>query len=186
MQGFGKHSTPALVVGLASALLLVVYALISAGAAESGWLGMRILHVMAAGVWGGFIVFVNLVQLNALALATEAERPVIVSRIVPATSRVFTVAADATLATGLLLTVPLHSSLMVRPALLLGIAGGIAMWAIVRFVLKPNVARVTGALPVTPAERQEARARVALFARINLALLLPVTTAMLLAAHAGV
>ncbi len=172
-------------LGTAAALLILAFAALSAGLdiAQVGAALARVLHVLAAIVWGGFIVFVNLVQLTALAAASDAERPVIVRHVVPRTARVFAIAADVTLATGVVLTLPAHATLAARPLLLAGILGGLAMWAIVRFVLKPAVAIVTGARTASDPERAAARGRIALYARINLVLLLPVTTAMLLGAH---
>lgn len=184
MPTFSKSPMPALVIGLAASLALLAAS--AGGAADLVALAARVLHAGAAIVWGGLIVFVNVVQLAALAAASEAERATIVRQIVPRTTRLFTVAADATLATGLLLAWPLHRSLSSRPVLVLAIVGGIAMWAVVRFALKPNVARITGAVEATEAQKAEARAAVAFWARVNLALLLPVTLAMIAAAHAGV
>lgn len=172
-------------LGTAAALLVLAFAALSAGLdiTQVAAAFARVLHVLAALVWGGFIVFVNLVQLTALAAVSDAERPVIVRHIVPRTARVFAVAADVTLATGIVLTLPAHATLAAQPLLIGGILGGVAMWAIVRFVLKPAVAMVTGARAASDAERAAARGRIALYARINLVLLLPVTTAMLLSAH---
>ncbi|MBL8566917.1 MAG: hypothetical protein JNM89_14475 [Hyphomicrobiaceae bacterium] len=184
MSAFSRSPTIALVAGMAVALVVALVAS-GGGLYGAGPLAVRFLHVAAAMVWGGFIVFVNLVQLAALAAASDGDRPVIVREIVPRTARVFAIAADATLATGLLMTWPLHASLASRPVLLAGIVGGIAMWAIVRFALKPNVARVTGRIAATDAEKAAARVAIALWARVNLTLLLPVTMAMLAAGHFG-
>lgn len=185
MKSFVDSPLVATALGVVVALALVLLANLGAGLGghTAGVMLVRIAHVAAAMVWGGFIVFVNLVQLTALAAASDAERPVIVRQIVPRTARVFAIAADVTLLTGLVMLAPFVAHLSSRPLLLLGVAGGIAMWAIVRFVLKPAVARVTGRVAVSDAERASARTAIALWARVNLVLVLPVTVAMLLAGH---
>lgn len=175
-------------VGLALAALVLVAAAVQAGAGGGAAFAMlmRALHVLAAVVWGGFIVFVNLVQLVALGAASDSERPAIVRHVVPRTATVFTGAAHATLATGLVMLVPLHAALGARPLLLLSIVGGIAMWAIVQFVLQPNIRRITGRMAASDAEKATARVTILRWARINLLLVLPVTVGMLVAAHWGV
>lgn len=185
MQSFTENPIAAALIGIAAAIALVIAAVMATriGGHDAGVLLVRVAHVAAAMVWAGFIVFVNLVQLAALKAASDAERPVIVRHVVARTTRVFAIAADVTLLTGVVMLVPLLATLTARPLLLLGVLGGIAMWVIVRFVLKPAVARVTGTLAVSDAERAAARATIALWARINLALVLPVTVAMLLAGH---
>ncbi|MGD9783204.1 MAG: hypothetical protein AB7E80_03015 [Hyphomicrobiaceae bacterium] len=146
---------------------------------------MRSLHLGGAIVWGGLIVFVNAVQLVALREADEGERAAIVKLIVPRTARLFKGAAHAVLATGLVLALPIGGGIHHRPLLLGAILGGVAMWAIVQFVLGPAIARITGRVPAEAAEKAAARATVARWAPVNLILLLPVTVSMLLAAHGG-
>lgn len=184
MPWFSQSPLAAIALGVAAAAVLLIAS--TSGLADIVPLAARFLHAAAAIVWGGLIVFVNLVQLPALAAASDAERPAIVRQIVPRTARVFSIAADVTLATGLLLAWPLHASLPSRPVLTLGIIGGIVMWAVVRFALQPNVARITEAVAAADAEKVAARASIAFWARVNLALLLPVTLAMIAAAHAAV
>lgn len=180
-------TSPVLAVALGALVSAALFAgvIVEQGVDVALAIAARFLHVAGAIVWGGLIVFVNVVQLSALAKASDAERPVIVRRIVPGSTRLFTIAADATLATGLAMIWPVHRALPDRPMLVLGILGGIAMWTIVRFVLRPAIARVTGEVAASDSEKAAARARVALYARVNLALLLPVTLAMLIASHAG-
>lgn len=171
---------------IASALLALAGAvLMGLGRAIMADLVLRGAHVAAAVVWAGFIVFVNFVQLAALSEAGDGERPVLVRLIVTRTARVFIAAAHATLATGILLLVLMWPDFAHRPLLMAGIVGGIAMWAIVQFILGPSVARVAGRVVASDAEKAAARAAIALWARINLALVVPVTFAMLVAAHAG-
>lgn len=185
MRGFSESAAMAGLVGALAAAIVFGAAAMSAGLGwhDTGVALARVLHVGAAVVWGGFIVFVNVVQLVALAAASDSERPVILRQIVPRTARVFGIAADVTLLTGFALLVPMVAALDARPLLLAGVLGGIAMWGIVRFVLKPSVAIVTGQRVTGDAERTRARQRIAFWARMNLVLLLPVTVAMLLAVH---
>jgi len=146
---------------------------------------IRALHLLGAMVWAGLIVFVNFVQLQALKAVSDTERPLIVRYIAGPTARLFTGAAHATLATGVLMLVPIGAQVHQRSVLLFAVAGGIAMWAIVQFILRPNVARITGKVAASDAEKATARVAIAKWARINLILVIPVSVAMLVAAHAG-
>lgn len=148
-------------------------------------LALRAAHVLAAIVWGGLIVFVNFVQLEALRIAAHEDRAAIVREIVPRTGRAFTAAAHATLVTGLVLLVPVGSSVFSRPVLLAAVVGGSAMWAIVQFVLRPGIARITGATVASDEDKARARVSIAFWARVNLVLVTPVTVLMLVAAHGG-
>lgn len=173
---------------LGGALAMVVLALTGGGAVETSTavgMAMRVPHVLAAMVWAGLIVFVNFVQLAALKAVSDAERPLIVRHIAAPAARLFTAAAHATLVTGAIMLVPLGAAVHHRIVLLLAVAGGIAMWVIVQFVLGPNIARITGKMAASEAEKAAARVAVATWARINLVLVVPVSVAMLVAAHAG-
>lgn len=170
-------------LGTLIALVVLLWAASGIGGAIAAELALRALHVLAAMVWAGLIVFVNLVQLAALKAASDGERPAIVRHVVPRTARLFTGAAHVTLATGVLLLWPVGSGIVHRPMLVAAIVGGFTMWAIVQFKLRPAIARVTGAVPAGEAEKDRARSDFALFARINLVLVVPVTVAMLVAAH---
>lgn len=170
-------------LGVCALLLAAGVVLVGLERAALADIVLRGSHVLAGLVWAGFIVFVNFVQLIALAEAAEQERPVIVRLIVARTARVFTAAAHATLATGVMLLVLVWPNLAYRPMLTAGIIGGVAMWAIVQFILRPNVARITGRVSAGDQEKDEARRSIALWARVNLVLVAPVTLAMLLAGH---
>lgn len=171
-------------VGLSLAILAIAV-LLGLDLRSAGELFVRAWHVLAAMVWVGFIAFVNVVQHPAVVAANAEERPVLVRHIAGPSARVFTGAAHATLFTGLVLTLPIGASVHHRPILLGGIVGGLAMWAIVQFILRPNVVRVTGKLAASDAEKLAARATIGVWARVNLILMFPVTVAMLIAAHAG-
>jgi len=67
--------------------------------------------------------------------------------------------------------------------MLVGTIGGIVMWAFVHFVIWPNLRIVLGESPAEPAAREHARETVKTYARLNLVLTLPVTFAMVAAAH---
>lgn len=186
MRSMLDNPMRASLVGFALALLVMVPVAASAFDVVSVFaITMRVLHVLAAMVWAGLIVFVNVVQLAALKAVADAERPVIVRHIAAPVARLFTGAAHATLATGFVMLVPLGASIHHRIVLLLAVAGGIAMWAIVQFILRPNVARITGKVAATDAEKAAARASIATWAPVNLVLVIPVTVAMVVAAHAG-
>lgn len=173
----------ALGLGVCGVMLAAGMVLIGVERAAFADIVLRGSHVLAAFVWAGFIVFVNFVQLLALAEAADAERPIVVRLIVARTARVFAAAAHATLLTGVLLLVLVWPDLAYRPLLMAGMIGGVAMWVIVQFILLPNVARITGRVSANDQEKAAARGAIALWARINLVLVLPVTLAMLLAGH---
>ena len=181
LESAGRASLAGLVLGLV--ILAVVGVATDMHAA--GALAIRTAHVFAAMVWVGFIVFVNVVQLAALKAVSDAERPVIVRHIAGPSARVFTGAAHATLATGLILTLPIGNTVHHRPLLIAGILGGLVMWAIVQFILSPNVTRITGKVAASDTEKAAARASIVTWARINLILVVPVSVAMVIAAHAG-
>ncbi len=186
MQGLLESPWRAAGIGTALALAVIVPATIGTMDAHgAGALVLRGIHLLAAMVWGGFIVFVNFVQLRALKVVSDAERPTIVRHIAGPSARAFTAAAHATLLTGILLLVPLGAGFIYRPLLIVGVLGGIAMWAIVQFILGPNVARLTGKIAASDAEKGAARAAIGLWARVNLVLLIPVSLAMLYGAHTG-
>ena len=173
-------------VGLVLATAVLAYASLSAlDLTTASALAVRAAHVLAAMVWAGLIVFVNIVQLAALKSVSEAERPLIVRHIAGPTAWLFTGAAHATLLTGLVMMIPLGATAHSRVILMLGVLGGLAMWAIVQFVLRPNVARLTGRIQASADEKAAARATVYTWARINLILVIPVSVAMIIAAHAG-
>jgi hypothetical protein len=64
----------------------------------------------------------------------------------------------------------------------LGTVAGLAMWALVHAVIRPGIAVLLDQTR-NAAEVAEARQRIAMAARINLVLAVPVTFAMVAAAH---
>jgi len=159
---------------------------------------LRWLHVMVAIVWVGMIWFVNFIQLPALAAASDPDRGALMRLVVPKVAATFRHAAHATVATGLALLVTsgyLLDTLLYASAvhvsgarglmLWAGVAGGVVMWAIVQFGLRPRIALLTGAREGNAEAKAKARDEVRVLARINLVLALPVTFAMVGAAHLG-
>jgi uncharacterized membrane protein len=64
-----------------------------------------------------------------------------------------------------------------------GVVGALAMWMFVHMYIWPNMQVVLGLRPGDADAKAKARARVVTFARLNLVLSLPVTLAMVAAAH---
>ena len=64
-----------------------------------------------------------------------------------------------------------------------GVLGALAMWMFVHMYIWPNMQVVLGLRPGDADAKARARARVILFARLNLVLAVPVTLAMVAAAH---
>lgn len=191
------HLKFAALLGLALALALLV-----AAAAGAHWeasviatLVLRIVHVLLAAVWIGLIVFMNLIHIPAIETAEPAGRAAIVKGYVPRIAASFTHLAHGTLLSGLILLVPAGyvlshlvygTSVFIPPArthmLTLGALGGLAMWAVVVFVVTPKLKLIAD--PATDAAaRDAARGIVKRYARLNLTLLMPVTVAMIAAAH---
>ncbi|MEZ5842138.1 MAG: hypothetical protein R3D27_00200 [Hyphomicrobiaceae bacterium] len=195
-----KSPVQASLAGLAVAAVLLALWLVIGGGDPIG-VGatvFRWLHVLAAVIWVGMIWFVNFIQLPALAAADDAGRATLMRLVVPKVAATFRHAAHATVATGILLLVTsgyLLDTLLYASAvhvagargLLLwaGVAGGVAMWVIVHFGLRPRIALLTGARAGTPEEKAKARDEVRALGRVNLVLSIPVTFAMVGAAHLG-
>lgn len=193
-------SSPGRALGLGLALTLIGLVLWIAFEGVDG-LGLasvlaRYLHVLAAMIWVGLIWFVNLVQLRALGEADDNGRRVLLAAIVPRVAAAFRHASHVTVLTGLLLLVTtgylfggtvFSASVFVPPVreigLWLGVAGGLAMWGIVHLLIWRNLKIVLAIEPGDAEAKAMARAAVATWARINLVLALPVTFAMVAAAH---
>ena len=157
---------------------------------------LRFLHVVAAMAWIGLLFFVNFVQLKALEEADEASRSVISKWIVPRVATGFRHASHLTVFSGALLLVSsgyllgdwIFSSAVYMPPvrtvmLAAGVLGGLVMWAFVNFVIWPSLKIALGPTAGDADAKAQARQTVKLFARLNLVLALPVTFAMVAAAH---
>jgi uncharacterized membrane protein len=154
---------------------------------DAAMLLARAAHVFAAMVWVGLIWFVNMIQMRAVAAATPAERATLMTHIVPQVAAEFRLAANVTLISGVVL-IALIAVTGARPLgslwLWVGVAGGIAMVGLVHAKISPTLRTVLDPAITDPAVKDDARGRLRFYARCNLLLALPVTLAMLAAAHA--
>jgi uncharacterized membrane protein len=184
--------------GLALAAALLLLWLATAGADTFGFLAflLRGVHVLAAIVWVGLVVFVNFVQLVALQRADEQARAVIHGAIVPRVALWFRHASTVAVASGAVLLVTsgylfsglVYGSAVYVPApraglLWAGVLGALVMWMFVHMYIWPAMQVVLGLRPGDAAAKAAARRRVLTFARLNLVLAVPVTLAMVAAAH---
>ncbi len=183
-------------LGLAAAVLLVWLMFARADAFSLFSFLIRLLHVLAAMVWIGLVFFVNFVQLVALQSADEQGRETLHKAIVPNVAWWFRHASTLTVASGAVL---LATSGYVLPSLIYGsgvyvppsrawllgsgVLGALAMWMFVHMYIWPNMQVVLGLRAGDADAKARARARVVMFARLNLILTLPVTLAMVAAAH---
>ena len=197
MQRITGTPQASLVAGLVLGAALLALAL--AGAAD--WFGLfsfliRFLHVLAAMVWIGLVVFVNFVQLVALQAADDQGRGYLHKAIVPNVAWWFRHASTVTVVTGAILLLTLGyawptlvygTAVFVPPsrALLIwsGVLGALVMWMFVHMYIWPSMQVVLGLRPGDADAKAQARARVATFARLNLVIALPVTLAMVATAH---
>jgi uncharacterized membrane protein len=190
-----KH---AFLAGLAITAAILLIWLATAGADRIGLAAflLRVVHVFAAMLWIGMVWFVNFIQLAALAEADDAGRSQILRTIVPRVAETFRHASHAVLATGALLLVTsgyildrwLFASAVHVPTargwlILVGVAGGISMWALVHFAIWPSLRIVLGEVAGDAAAKAAARERIRVCARLNLVLAAPVTFLMAAAAH---
>ena len=157
---------------------------------------VRVLHVFAAMIWVGLIVFVNFVQLVAVQRGDDATRSVLHAAILPEVAWWLRHMSTATVATGVLLLVlagyllpdlAYGSGVFVPPSraglLWLAVLGGLAMWMFMHMYIWPSMQVVLGLRPGDDAAKAAARGRVKTFARLNLVLVVPVAVAMVAAAH---
>jgi uncharacterized membrane protein len=154
----------------------------------------RFVHVAAVALWLGMIWFVNFIQLVALGEADDAGKAALLRHVVPRVARLFRIASHVTLASGLVLLATtgyvldrwVFPSAVYIPTLRgtmmwAGVAGGVAMWALVHLVIWPALEIVLD--PQRQEDAAAARERIRLAAGINLVLAVPVTFVMIAAAH---
>lgn len=188
----------ALVAGLAIAAVILLGWLVIAGADLFAFLVfvVRLLHVLAAMIWIGLVFFVNFVQLIVLRAADDPTRNFLHEAMVPRVAWWFRHASTVAVASGALLlllsgyllpSIVYGSGVYVPPerAVLLwaGVIGALAMWMFVHMYIWPNMQVVLGMRPGDADAKVQARARVVMYARLNLMLSVPVTLAMVAAAH---
>jgi uncharacterized membrane protein len=198
MQPIIDNPRSALVAGVVLTALMLLVWLVAAGADGLGLVTflIRVVHVLAAMIWIGMVFFVNFVQLVAVRTADEPGRSFLHNAIAPNVAWWIRHASTLAVASGVLLLVLagyLLPSLMygtdvyVPPARLLllwsGVIGALAMWMFVHMFIWPNMQVVLGIRPGDDDAKAQARAKVTLFARLNLVLTLPVVFAMVAAAH---
>jgi uncharacterized membrane protein len=192
-----RQTLTAGIVIAAAALLFLLLA--SAQVDLTGMVALlaRALHVIAAMIWVGLVVFVNFVQFAVLAETPEAARADLAARLAPRVAWWYRHASTVTVATGAVL---LATSGYVLAGLVYGadvglsgsratamavaVAGALAMWMFVHMYIWPALQVVLGLRPGDAAAKNAARERVQLFARANLLLAMPVTVLMVAAAHA--
>lgn len=188
----------ALVAGIALSIAAVLAAIVASG---TDWVGftsfvLRAIHVVSAIIWVGMIWFVNFVQHPAVVGADDAGRGTLFRLVVPKVATIFRHTSHLVILSGVLLLLPtgyLLSSWMygapfymplAKVLLLWGAAAGaVAMWAFVHMMIWPNLQIVLGEKPGNAEAKAAARAKVALYARANLLLAIPVTVLMVAAAH---
>ena len=188
----------ALVAGLAIAAVILLGWLVIAGADLFAFLVfvVRLLHVLAAMIWIGLVFFVNFVQLIVLRAADDPTRNFLHEAMVPRVAWWFRHASTLTVLSGVVLLV-LGGYLL--PALIYGtsvfipaakaialwtaVLGALAMWMFVHMYIWPNMQVVLGLRAGDAEAKGNARARVILFARLNLILAMPVALGMIAAAH---
>ena len=188
----------ALIAGIVVTVLAIIAAVVADGADRLGLISfvLRSIHVVAAMVWVGMIWFVNFVQHAAVTGADDAGRGTLMRLVVPNVAWIFRHASHLVLLSGLLLTLPtgyllgslvfgapVYVSLVKSLLLWSAAAGAVAMWAFVHMIIWPNLQVVLGHRPGNAEAKAAARAKVALYARANLLLAVPVTVLMVAAAH---
>jgi uncharacterized membrane protein len=157
---------------------------------------LRWIHVLGAILWVGMIFFVNFIQLAALQKADETGRATILSSIALPVAKSFLHASHLTVLSGLLLLVTtgylfdravFASAVYVPPLRHLlvwgGAAGGLAMWAFVHLRIWPSLRIALGQTKADADGLARARQQIRMYARLNLIIAVPVTFAMVAAAH---
>ena len=198
MQSIIDNPRAALGAGLVITAAMLLAWLIAAGADALALVGflVRLVHVVAAMIWIALIFFVNFVQLVVLRTADEPARGFLHKAVVPVVAWWFRHASTVAVVSGALLlalagyllpSFVYGTEVFVPPArtLLLwsGVVGALAMWMFVHMYIWPSMQVVLGIRPGDDAAKAAARARVTLFARLNLVLSLPVVFTMVAAAH---
>lgn len=198
MDSITGSARNSLIAGCVAAAVLLVLWLATAGADGPSLFAflVRLVHVLSAMVWIGLIVFVNFVQLVVLQSATDEQRSFLHTAVVPRVAWWFRHASTVTVGSGVVLivtagyllpTLMYGTGVYVPPArnLLLwaGVLGALVMWMLVHMYIWPNMQVVLGLRPGDAAAKVRARVRVVTCARLNLVIAVPVTFAMVAAAH---
>lgn len=155
----------------------------------------RLTHIGAAMLWIGMIWFVNFIQLVALSEADDPGRRALMKHVVPRVARLFRMASHVVFVSGgvLLLTTGYLLDRWVFPSsvyipsarglmLWAGVIAGVVMWVLVHWIVWPNL-KIIFDESANPASLAHSRERILLASRVNLMLAVPVTFAMVAAAH---
>lgn len=198
MQSWLATPGKALALGGIVAAVLLLVALAGSGIDRIGLVAvlLRWLHIVAGIVWLGMVWFVNWIQLLAVAEAEQPARGAIMKHIVPRVALTFRHASHLTVATGALLLFTsgyIGGSLVYSSAVFIPTSRNVLMWAgtlaalamymFVHMMIWPGLRVVLGIEKAEPDAIAAARAKVATYARWNLVLSVPVTLAMVAAAH---
>ena len=188
----------AVIAGLVLASLALAVWLLTGPVDPRGLISvlLRCVHVLSAMVWVGLIFFVNFIQRRALQEADVPARSAIAKWIVPHVATMFRHASHLTVLSGALLLVAtgyllgswiFASAVYMPPARILllttGVLGGLLMWTFVNLLIWPSLKIVLGQSQGNTETQTRARQIVKRYARLNLVLALPVTFAMVAAAH---
>ena len=187
-----------LALGLAISLAILIVWIVGSGVDRIGFTSfvLRWVHIFAGMIWIGMIWFVNFIQLVAVAEAEGPARAGIMKHIVPRVAHTFRHASHWTMGSGVLLLItsgylldrlvfssPVYIPPMRNLLLWGGTLAALAMYGFVHMVIWPGLRIVLGLEPADADKIAAARARVAVYARWNLILAVPVTVAMVAAAH---
>lgn len=198
MKDILASPTRALVAGLVVSVATLAIAIGYGGTDVRGLVSflVRWLHIAAAIVWLGMIWFVNFIQLVAVAETDQPGRAAIMKHIVPRVAATFRQASNWTVASGvallftsgylggkLMFGAPVFVPTMRNALLWTGTLGAMAMYMFVHMMIWPGLRIVLGMEPADTDKIAAARLRVATYARLNLVLAVPVTVAMVAAAH---
>jgi uncharacterized membrane protein len=189
----------ALIVGLVVAGLTLTVWLVTGPVDPRALISvlLRFVHVISAMTWIGFVFFVNFIQMPALQEADEASWSAIFEvDCPPRVAAGFRFTSHLTVLSGALLLVStgyllgewvFSSQVSMAPPrsfmLAAGALGGLLMWAFVNHAIWPSLKIVLGQTAGDAGAQARARRTVKRYARLNLVLALPVTFAMVAAAH---
>jgi uncharacterized membrane protein len=197
MNGFLARPGNALWAGVIIAALGLGYWLTQSYGDRLGLVSFlaRLVHIGAAMLWIGMVWFVNFIQLVALRETDDSGRKVLMQHIVPRVALLFRMASHVVVASGgvLLLTTGYLLDRWVFPSsvyipsarglmLWAGVIAALIMWGLVHRIIWPNLKIILDG-GASPSSLAQSRERILFASRINLMLAVPVTSAMVAAAH---
>ena len=197
MKGFLSSPSSTLWAGVAIAAAALAFWFAGSNGDLLGLISfaVRYAHIVAAMLWLGMIWFVNFIQLVALGNVEDAHREALFRHIVLPVAIVIRVVSHVVVATGagLLLTTGYMLDRWVFPSAVYipsmrgvliwsGTLAALLMWGLVHVVIWPRLRTLIDG-HAGAAEMARARDGILLAARVNLVLAVPVTFAMVAAAH---